>query len=394
LNQFYETAVGVPAPRYVHGKIQASSNKAGRFPVTNLSQVMEDTGKQTIFMPESYSNLVKFIKEQGVPDVLLITYQSFIKDLSRVADILNKYYCFAIVDEEHGTGADAYLRFVASLDMKYRLGLTATPDRKDSRSKLSSRVFGPVVSVIDTVTLKPTIEFYQVKAKPKTKHTTWYGASKWAKVNHDRNVEIVQMVFKDLRDGHNVIIIPVEHKDHMDHLVKMINHQAKMNFKKKKENWPSDLAREFHGKVKDRLGVLNWVDSLDPKETVHKSIPTKSPRVLIAIRGVIKQGVDMKRPSMLYSILPMSAKYKVGAPMAQQMFFRVSTPYPKKPPVVRIFVDHIKMFKNCAASLLYNEVLPNSTIKLGEKGKYIIADYESAKRIVTYKDTAKTGKWW
>lgn len=393
LNQFYETAVGVPAPRFVRGKMQASDKKAGRNPVTNLAEVMEETGKQTIFMPESFSNLLKFIETKGVPDVLLITYQSFIKDLSRVADIINKYYCFAIVDEEHGTGADSYLRFIASLDMKYRLGLTATPDRKDSRSKLASRVFGPVVAVIDTVTLKPTIKFYQVKAKPRSKHSTWYGASKWAKTSNDRNVEIVKMVFKDLRDGYDVIIIPVEHKDHMEHLTKMINHQAKINFKKKNENWPSDLAKEFHGKA-DRLGILNWIDSRDKKELVHKDLPTKSPRVLIAIRGVIRQGVDMKRPSMLYSIIPMSGQYKVGAPMAQQMFFRVSTPYPKKAPVVRIFVDNIKMFKNCAASLLYHEILPNSTIKLREKGKYIIDDYESAKRIVTYTDTAKTGKWW
>jgi len=399
LNQFYETAVGEPAPRFVRGKFQPSDKKAGRFPVTNLKKVQTRTGEQVIFMPSSFSNLEQYIAKHGFPDVLLVTYQSFIKDIKRVAQIINKNYSLAIVDEQHGAGADAYLRFVASLNLKYRLGLTATPDRKDSRSKLAARVFGPVVAKIDTVTLKPTIEFYPVKAEPKSKHTTWYGAAKWAKTNKERNVEIVKMAFNDLRNGHNVIIIPVEHKDHMDHLVEMINHQARINFKKKKENWPADLARAFHGGVKDRLEVLNWVDDISDTSKIHKKLPTQSPRVLVAIRGIIKQGVDMKRPSMLYSILPMSAKYKVGAPMFYQMSFRVCTPFKKAPPVVRIFVDNIPMFARCATSILFNEVYPNSTRKDPKNGRYVLADYEQAKNLVAARTSGKTkerqsGKWW
>lgn len=398
LNQFYETAVGVPAPRFVHNKMVPSDKKAGRTAMTNLAEVMEDSGKPSIFMPSSFSNLLAFIKKFGVPDVLLITYQSFIRDLSRVAKILNKYYSMVVVDEEHGTGADSYLRFIASLNMKYRLGLTATPDRKDARSRLAARVFGPVVAVVETVTLKPTIEFYAVNAKPKTKYASWYAASKWQKTSKDRNIEIVRMVFKDLRDGHNVIIIPVEHKDHMEQLVKMINAQAKTNFKKKNENWPADLARPFHSGIKDRLEVLNWVDSTNDKSKIHKKLPTRSPRVLVAIRGMIKQGVDMKRPSMLYSILPMSAKHIVGAPMFYQMSFRPCTPYAGKPtPIVRVFVDNIKMFAGCASTLLFNEILPNSTLKDREKGRYILADYESAKRLVasrTRDQATQVTKWW
>lgn len=396
LNQFYETAVGVPAPRYLRGKFIPSNKKAGRTPVTNIRQMQKKTGKQIIFMPESYAHLEKFLKTE-IPDILLIPYQSFIQDPRRVADVLNKYYSFAIIDEEHGTGADAYLRFAASLDMRYRLGLTATPNRKDGRSRLSALVTGPVVATTNTVTLKPSIEFYAVQARPKTVHKSWYGAAKWAKMSNERNVEIVKMTFSDLRNGYDVVIIPVEHKDHMNQLVTMINHQAKLNYRKKKENWPKDLAREFHSKVPDRLGVLNWVDSRDEVEKVHKKLPTKSPRVLVAIRGMIKQGVDMKRPSMLYCIVPMSAKYKVGAPMFQQLAFRVATPYLQKPkPVVRVFVDNIKMFAACSTSLLFHEVLPNSTMRSKEP-LYHLPNYEQAKNMIAKRNSdpkKQAKKWW
>ncbi|QIG70322.1 ATP-dependent RNA-DNA and DNA-DNA helicase protein [Rhizobium phage RHph_N28_1] len=381
LNQFYETACGEPAPRFLRGKMVASDKNAGRFAMTNLKQVMEDTGKPSIFMPDSYGNLLKFIDKFGFPDVLLITYQSFIKDMDRVAKIINGNYSFGIVDEEHGTGADAYLRFIASLDLKYRLGLSATPHRKDGKSRLTMLVLGPVAVAINTVTLKPVIEFYPVKAKPKTDHKSWVGAKAWQKRCQERNVEIVKMAFSDLRKGHNVIIIPVEHKDHMEHLVKMINHQAKVNHTKKGENWPVELAKPFTNGV-DRLGTLNWVDSLDKKGKVHKDLPTNSPRVLVAIMKMIKQGVDMKRPSMLYAVIPMSGLYGIGAPMFQQLSFRVATPFPKPQPVVRIFVDNVSMFASTSASLLYNEVLPNSQLKQRKDNLYVLQNYDVAKNTI------------
>lgn len=398
LNQFYETACGVPAPRFLRGKMVPSDKNAGRFAMTNLPEVMEKTGKQSIFMPESYGNLLKYIEKFGYPDVLLITYQSFIQDMERVAKIINGKYSFGIVDEEHGAGADAYLRFIASLDLKYRLGLSATPHRKDGKSQLTMLVLGPVAVSINTVTLKPVMQFYPVKAKPKTDHKSWVGAKAWQKRCQERNVEIVKMVFSDLREGHNVIIIPVEHKDHMEHLVKMINHQAKMNYQKKGENWPEELAKPFNRGV-DRLGTLNWVDSLDPKPKVHKNLPTRSPRVLVSILKMIKQGVDMKRPSMLYGIIPMSGLYGIGAPMAQQLFFRVATPYPKPQPVVRIFVDNVSMFASTSASLLYNEILPNSQMKNRKDNLYILTEYDKAKQIIASRMRKKKaggtgGRWY
>ena len=53
-------------------------------------------------------------------------------------------------------------------------------------------------------------------------------------------------------------------------------------------------------------------------------------------------------------------------------------------------VPHINMFKSCAASLLYNEILPKSTLK-SSKGIYILngLDYNVAKGVVRKKSKAE-----
>lgn len=389
LNQFYETACGVPAPRYLRGKMVPSPHPAGRQAVTNIPDLQERTGKQIIFMPSSYKNLRDFMKKtKEIPDVLLLTEQSYAKDPRRVARIINKYYSLAVIDEQHGAGADAYLAFVASLNVKYRCGLSATPDRKDNRSALTRLVFGPVVATIYATALRPSIIFRHSPAVPSYTHKQWTGAFQWLIKSKKRNVDIVRHVFKDLREGHNAIVIPVDYKAHMKLLVKMINAQARNNNEKRDENWPENLAREYHGGMTDdqQLKTLVWVDTVEKGERVHRDLPTRSPRVLVAIRSMVKEGLDMKRPSAMYAVLPMSAKGDVGAPMARQMFTRVATPFADKPnPIVRYWVDSIGMMASCATGLLYHEILPRSTLnKQNKHPQYTLTreNYEKAKTII------------
>ena len=399
LNQFYETATGKAPPKYLHGKFVDSDVKAGRKAMTNIAILEEETGQKIIFLPKNFAQLETFIKKHGPPDVLLVPYQSFMHDASRVHNVINKYYSMVIVDEEHGTGATQYLAFIARLNLLYRMGLTATPHRKDGKSKLSARVMGPVVAQISGASIQPKIIFYPVKAKPTSKHKTWTGAEAWLKRSKDRNIEIVQQVFSDLRSGDNVIIIPVNHKDHQDALVKMINKQAEFNARERGENWPVKLARPFHADV-DRQKTLAWVDSYDKKGRVSKKLPTNSPRVIVAIRSMIQQGIDMKRPSMVYLIIPMSGKYYVGAPMAYQLFCRVATPYRDKPEAkVKIFVDNVPFFAKCIQSLLFNEILPKSNLKKEKDFDYKLdsATYAQAKSLLNARSDSrsrKTVKWW
>ena len=221
--------------------------------------------------------------------------------------------------------------------MTNRLTLTATTERKDGMMKVAYIVNGKVVARIDSISLRPRIIYHQFIAKPKTEYKSWTGAFSWLSKNPDIAKEIVRQVFKDLRSGHNVIIIPVDWGVHQKTLVSMINHQAKINRKKRKEKWPIELARPFNRLV-DRKETLNWVDSLGLYENkeiiakngrIHKKLPTDSPRVIVSISKMIREGIDLKRPSMLYSIIPLSANSEYGSPQFYQLAMRVCTVYRK-----------------------------------------------------------------
>ena len=213
-----------------------------------------------------------------------------------------------------------------------------------------------------------------------------------------------------------MIIIPVDTKVHQETLVDLINKQAATNRKKKKEKWPENLARAFNAKS-DRLEIITWTDSYDHKnrrkKTVHKSLPTSSPRVLIPIRSMVKEAIDFKRPSALYCVLPMSANMEVGAPAFYQMSTRVCSSYDNKlDPIVRIWLDTgVKMFVTSFTSLLMHEVFAYSVLQkkklkaLDEKPRYVLnrehfnhirkevknADVKSSNR---RKDTtARHGMW-
>lgn len=398
LRQFHETFTGKAPPRFLRGKFQENSESSGRKGMTNINRLEEKLGRKIIFLPENFKQLEDYIARFGPPDILLITYQSFIRDLDRVEKIINRYYSFATIDEAHGTGAEQYLAFIARLKLRYRLGLTATPDRKDSRSKLTARILGPVVVSIRGSALQPKISFVSVKAKPPYAHKSWVGAESWMKKSKDRNMEIVQETFSDLRRGHNVIIIPVNHRDHQEVLIKMINQQARINYEKRGENWPEELAKPFHRSVK-RTATLNWVDSYDKKGKISKRIVTRSPRVLVGIRSMIQQGIDLKRPSMIYTVIPMSGKYGVGAPAFMQMSNRPCTPYKDKiAPECKIFVDNIPMFAKAISSLLYNEILPKSNLKLKKEYDYILSpdDYKKGSVIIKTRsgNPSKNIRWW
>ena|ERR1700740_1546575 len=68
-------------------------------------------------------------------DVALINYQKFIRDTAdaRIKTFINGKYGLLIGDEVHMASAQAYASFLLKLDIPLRLGLSATPRRKDGR---------------------------------------------------------------------------------------------------------------------------------------------------------------------------------------------------------------------------------------------------------------------
>ena len=229
-------------------------------------------------------------------------------------------YSFLQVDEVHGSGADGYLKVVSQASVKHRLSLTATDRRKDNRHKLIYRVMGPVVAASGNASLIPEIRVRSSKVVPVNKkgevvnYKQWHQAMYWLSNNKPLQIELIKALFHDLRNGHSHIIVPLDRKNHIDMLVKMVNQQAKLNNMKNGEKWPKDLAIKSYDGV-DRQDVLDKVDR-------------KQPMILFGMRSMIKQGIDFQLPSKIHIFVPMSASNdrETGAPMLEQLGNRVCTP--------------------------------------------------------------------
>lgn len=345
-------------------------------PMSNIPQLQKKTGREIIRVANSPKDL-KNLKEV---DILLLNYQKLVRRPKDMAKLVNGKFSLLVVDEVHGSGAEGYLRVVSNCSVKHRLSLTATPRRKDNRHKLIHRIMGGVVAKSESVSLLPTITFKHSEVHPPRSYSQWHHALAWISNNIDLRKEVLRQVFKDLRNGHEVIIIPLDRKKHIDQLTKMINHQAKRNNARKGEKWPKNLAVKYYDGV-DREKVLEKVDD-------------KEPTVLVAMRSMIKQGIDFQRPSMLYVYIPMSASTdrETGAPMLEQLANRVCTPFKKPAPQVRIWLHNVGMFRSCIRGLGWNEIVPNKYN--GREGKYIIDKtfFTELKNISSERQANKTQK--
>lgn len=399
LNQFYETATGETSPTY---KAKATDEStAGRHALTNIRDVEEEVDMPLIYMPKSYKDLQKFVKKwKRFPQVLLIPYQSFIRDLSRVRKVINKRYSFSIIDESHRQGADAYFDFSRTISVKYRLNLSATPQRKDGSGQAYSILTGPILSTVYAKMLPPQIVVQRFKTKPKSPITSWQGMLRFIECSKERAQEMVDIAFGDMAAGHSVIIIPVDRKKHIAQLVDFFNKEAQRR-RKLGEKWPKKLARPYFNGV-PRQKTLAWVDSIEDKP-VGKKIKANNPKVLVVMRSMFTEGIDVKRPSCMLVNMPMSANRQYGCPGFRQLSYRVCTPFKDKPqPLVRILVDNISASMGCATSLLFQEIYTNSTLSNNERPSYKLepVDYTMAKEAVS-KATPKSSRaesgsdsWW
>lgn len=325
LNQFRETFVG--------------SETSHRRAMTNVAQLEKKNRKPIFKIIEKMSDF-----DQNY-DIAAITYQSFIRDFSRIKQYVNGRFGLLIVDEYHQANADAYCRTTYDLNMPYRLSLSATDKRKDGREVIAERLMGPVVAESKAFSLLPEISTFACPVIPSYNYKSWQGALKWVSNDPDVAKEVVKAVFRDLRDGHTSIIIPVYHKAHMNLLEGMINQQAKMANSKRGEKWPKNLAVCLHGQA-NRKSVLERVDS-------------GKPTVLVAIISMIKQGIDMRLPTKMHCLIPMSANYQAGAPMFRQLSYRCCTPFPgKRQPEITMWIYDIGLFCGITNGLFWNEIVP------------------------------------
>ena len=326
---------------------------------TNLLELREQTGKEIAKIMESKKDL-----EKEDYDILMFTYQSFIREASEedIKKYLKGHYGLIIVDEAHQAGATAYAKFLGKLDARYRLGMSATPLRKDALNFVLLNLIGPTTVKSESTGLIPRIEIMETGIKSKYQYSMFIKAYQFLQKNEDRNKLILKEIIKDLNAGHKCILIPVDSKAHMKGLVDSINH-----------HFMDEVAIGYWRGVENRKDILKEIDSGKYK-------------VVVAIKSMIKQGIDLKLPTMLYLQIGMSAvPQPIGAPMFYQMANRVCTPYPgKREPIVKIFIDGLPQSYGCFASLFSKEIKPGLAAPAGGRPKYKMSKkaYEYATSLV------------
>jgi hypothetical protein len=284
-------------------------------------------------------------------DIALVNYQKFIRSresIQRIFEYINGNYSLLVVDECHDAGAMQYARFISRLNCIYRMGLTATIDRKDGMQRIIKEYLGNVVAKSNITAMVPTVELMETGVVTSYDYKTWPYAMRFLAQNKARTKMIVREVFKDLRNKHGTIIIPVDFVKQAKELVELINRQAEINHEKRGEKWPTETAVLYSAVVKE-----------DELKRVFGRVERGRHRVIVPIRKMMRVGVDLDTPTMIYIVVPMSAHAEVGAPMFYQLSHRVSTWAPnKRQPVVKVFIDGIPQSFYCFRSLFWQEILP------------------------------------
>lgn len=154
--------------------------------------------------------------------VVLAMLQSVIRDGKYSQEILGSFG-LAIWDECHRVAADSFIKSCAMIPAKYRLGLSATPERTDGKTPIIHAHIGEVLVVGKTVPMKPKVLIKKtgwrvpkygdmvdgVKFKKRINVVAGrlmpvfgvMGASK------DRNEEILHFVQSCLRQGRTTLIL-------------------------------------------------------------------------------------------------------------------------------------------------------------------------------------------
>jgi len=351
LKQFNKTFIGDPDKK--------------RPPMSNIPDLQ--TKKRPII------GIVEKVEDVDKYDICLINYQKFIRKesaLKRIQQYLKGKFTLLIVDEAHQMAAGAFSKFISRLDCKYRLMLSATPFRKDGRSVLLPALGGPVVARAQAQALIPKISLVETGVKSKYSHKLWVFAMKYLANHEERTELIINQIMRDHKKGHKCIVIPVDFKAHAFQLQRKINQRAI------EEGLQENFAEVFHRGCK-REDILSRAD--------RGKIP-----VLIGIRSMIKQGIDLSAPSCIYIVVPMSAVMGVGAPMFYQLATRVATwEKGKIQPEIKIFIDGISFSTGCFRGLFIKEIKPNLTSKhKGETPRYMIDEHEHKRawQIISSKD--------
>lgn len=296
-----------------------------------ISTFTDKTKPNAPVNPDKYfTNLRKFMEEGEEPikycrtledflntDICLTTYQVFLHPRGKeILKVIRNKFGLVVVDECHRTGSPKYSAILDQFTCP-RLGLSATPKRKDGRHRVMHSVFGRVEHVTSIDSLTPLISVIRTGFVSNKMYKNWVYFLRFLENTEKRMNKILSFLQKDARNGRS-ILVPVAHHSMVDFLVEELKYMG--------------------------VKAVGWDGRLKKKE---RHIPLEMSAngevsVIIAQRSMLT-GINIPRWDMLYWIVPMN-----NDPNFEQEYKRICTPMPNKPrPVVRFFVDDQEVVERC-----------------------------------------------
>jgi intein/homing endonuclease len=254
--------------------------------------------------------------------VCICTYQQFIGKYGKDRlKICKKLFGFIVVDEIHKAASDEFHKVINSFYARYRLGVTATPKRRDNKQFKNDFTFGPLLAkggaeqlpcdyiITNTKWMAPPIP---------SSDKGWNGLwNKLAKDEH-RNNFIAKKVITDLNNNHRVML-PVKRHAQIALLSKLIRkkcHKEGLNVK----------ICEYHGELHKQV-----------RAELQNDIRKGKYDVVIGNEQIISLGFNAPPMSCIYINLH---TYRTFEEDLYQEFSRIRTQYKKKEkPLIRIFED-------------------------------------------------------
>lgn len=281
----------------------------GRY-FTNLNKFL-DKGKTPI-------KLCKTLKDFEETDICLVTYQMFLHPKGKaILEKIKDKFGLLVVDEFHRTGATGYSEIINKFTCP-RLGLSATPKRKDKKHLICKSVFGEMLYQTSIESLSPIMSVVRTGFASNKNYKNWVYMLRFLESQEMRIEKLLQFAYRDVKKKKRSILIPVAHHSMVDSLVENLNDRG--------------------------IKAIGWDGRLHKRDRpipLQKSA-NREVDVIVAQRSMLT-GINIPVWDMLYWIVPMN-----NDPNFEQEYKRICTPMPNKPtPVVRFFVDDYEVVQRC-----------------------------------------------
>ena len=237
-----------------------------------------------------------------------------------------------VIDECHRAPARMFTEAVSAFPAKYRLGLTATPFRRDKLSKVIFWHVGDVVGKIDKQALvkagnlcKAEVRWVETDFSPVSDASGKYSkALSELTEDPERNKLIARTVA--VNNGHGISLVLSDRKEHCEAL--------------------KDILSEDHG---IHAEVLTGSTKPNNRERIIQALQSGECRYLIATGQLIGEGFDLPEISTLFLATPVKFSGRLI-----QYVGRALRPAPGKDrAIVFDFLDDHGVFKASAKSRAY-----------------------------------------